>query len=86
MRPLIEMLADGAPPFGAIVGEWTELQGAMAFDTVVTGVEARSSQPAAGVNAITRMARPIGELERLEARFQTEGDPSNGFDPCGPSG
>jgi len=74
-------------PRAVIVGEPTEMQvvnahkGATAVDTTVTGLEAHSSAPQAGVNAIHYAARFIGRLARLAEEVRQSGPFNPRFEP-----
>lgn len=76
-----------ARPGVVIVGEPTDMtvvnahKGIASFVTVVTGLEAHSSQTHRGVNAVQVAARLIGELGRIGDVMQQRGDPHGRFDP-----
>jgi len=79
--------ADLPRPAAVLVGEPTMMQVADAHKSVAThvtrvrGVEAHSSNPAMGVNAIEIACDLVGELYRFAALLADEGDPSGRFDP-----
>jgi len=74
-------------PRAVIVGEPTGMEVADAhksvvtFDTVVHGVEAHSSKPELGANAVMAAAELIAGLNRIADDMATRGDPSGRFDP-----
>lgn len=76
-----------ARPKAVIVGEPTMMQvvnshkGIRTFTTEVTGLEAHSSTPHLGVNAIDVAVQLINFLHRLRGEMQTRGDASGRFDP-----
>ncbi|AFK55168.1 acetylornithine deacetylase [Tistrella mobilis] len=76
-----------ARPRLAVVGEPTSMRvvtahkGVCLCRTRVTGVEAHSSQPHLGANAISAAARITGFLEELEAEYAGIGQPDSGFEP-----
>lgn len=88
VRPMIERMGGDLPmPKIVIVGEPTSMKivnchkGMNTFVTEVTGLEAHSSNPHQGVNAILIAAELIGELMRIAEEMRTKGDPSGKFDP-----
>lgn len=74
-------------PKAVIVGEPTMMQavnshkGIRTYTTEVTGLEAHSSLPHMGVNAIDVAVRLINYLHVLRAGMQRKGDASGRFDP-----
>jgi len=88
VRPMIARLGGDLPmPKIVIVGEPTSMKivnchkGMNSFVTEVTGLEAHSSNPHRGVNAIVIATELIGELMRIAAEMRERGDPSGRFDP-----
>jgi acetylornithine deacetylase len=87
VRPMIGELGRTLQrPRAIIVGEPTMMQvvdahkGANRFEVNVTGMDAHTSLPQLGVNAVMIAARLIGELERIEADLRKRhSDPR--FDP-----
>lgn len=86
--PLIDGLSKRQPlPFGAIVGEPTNLQvvtgqkGTVTYETTVTGVATHSCDPQLGLNAITTAAKLIAKIEELSRTLVEQGDPGSGFRP-----
>jgi acetylornithine deacetylase len=77
--------SSGPLPRLAIVGEPTRMQvvdahkGVLSVNTEVVGLEAHSSAPQAGVNAIQVAAEIVARLRDLQADFETERD--DRFDP-----
>lgn len=85
---LIASLPVGAMrPRLAIIGEPTSMQianaqkGCSFYRTHVQGLEAHSSAPDRGVNAIAAAAEIIAEIGRLGAEAKTRGRPGSGFEP-----
>lgn len=74
-------------PALAIIGEPTEMavvnahKSISSYVTVVTGLEAHSSNPEMGANAVEGACALVAELYRLQAELEAEGDPSGLFDP-----
>lgn len=74
-------------PASVIVGEPTLMHVADAhkaiatYHTTVYGLEAHSSKPHLGANAIEGAVALVGELYRMAAEFEAEADPANRFDP-----
>ena len=88
VRPMIDQVIRTLPkPQVVVVGEPTQMKVVdahkeiHAFETVVTGLEAHSSAPHLGVNAVMIAARVIGELDRLAAEMRQKGDASKRFVP-----
>ena len=89
VRRMIPALAGGtATPAAVIVGEPTGMRvvtahkGIRTFRTTVTGVEAHSSAPASGVNAIYFAAKAISFLRSEARRLAAEGAAANsGYTP-----
>lgn len=81
------IVAHLARPKAVIVGEPTQMQvvnshkGIRTFTTDVSGMEAHSSLPHLGVNAIDVAVRLIGYLAELREEMQRRGDASGRFDP-----
>ena len=77
----------GYRPKAVIVGEPTEMQvvnahkGSCGIDTVVTGLEAHSSQSHKGVNAIVQAGRLIAYLADQQEKLKREGPHDHRFDP-----
>ena len=75
------------PPKLAIIGEPSSMRvldahkGTMTFLTEVTGVEAHSSDPAQGVNAISYAAKLVGQLEEQAKALRSAVEPSGRFVP-----
>ena len=75
------------PPKLAIIGEPSSMRvldahkGTMTFVTEVTGVEAHSSDPAQGVNAISYAAKLVGQLEEQAKELRAAVEPSGRFVP-----
>ncbi|MSP68315.1 MAG: acetylornithine deacetylase [Alphaproteobacteria bacterium] len=86
-RMLAPLAARGLSPRAVIVGEPTEMavvtqhKGIQAFQTVVTGLEAHSSDQERGVNAILYAARLIQFLESLRAEMKARTPVASPFDP-----
>jgi len=85
---LIAALPQGAArPRLAIIGEPTSMRVANAHKgcyfhrTRVTGLEAHSSAPERGVNAIVGAAEIIAEIDRLAAERRAQARPESGFEP-----
>jgi acetylornithine deacetylase len=85
---LIRELPQGAArPLLAIIGEPTQMQVANAqkgcafFRTRVTGLEAHSSRPDRGVNAIAAAAEIVGEIGRLAGNAHDHAHIGSGFAP-----
>jgi acetylornithine deacetylase len=86
---MIEAINRNLPkPAIVIVGEPTEMKvanahkGPYAYQTVVTGLEAHSSQPHIAVNAIHYAARVVSFLEDLADELAARGDPGSAeFEP-----
>lgn len=84
VRHIIERLPR---PGVVIVGEPTHMQvvnshkGIRTFTTEVTGLEAHSSMPHQGINAIDVAVQLINFLARLRDEMRHSGDPSGRFDP-----
>ena len=74
-------------PSVCIVGEPTMMQvvtgqkACQAYVTTFTGVEAHSSRPMAGWNALSEAAMMVGELDRLAAEMRQRADAASEFDP-----
>jgi acetylornithine deacetylase len=74
-------------PRAVIVGEPTLMEVAdshksvCTYRTTVHGVEAHSSKPALGANAIATACDLVVALSRIGADFEVKGDPSRRFDP-----
>ncbi len=88
VRPMIARFGDDLPkPRIVIIGEPTGMKivnchkGMNAFRTVVTGLEAHSSNPHQGVNAIMIAAELIAELGRIAVEMRGRGDASGRFTP-----
>ena len=88
VRPMIARFGDDLPmPRIVIVGEPTGMKivnchkGMNAFKTVVSGLEAHSSNPHQGVNAIMIAARLIAELDRIAEEMRERGDGGGRFSP-----
>ena len=79
--------ADLPRPGAVIVGEPTSMRVADAHKSVnthvttVRGVEAHSSMPLAGVNAVEVACELVGEIGRFAATLAAEGDPTGRFNP-----
>ncbi|MBM3489353.1 MAG: acetylornithine deacetylase [Alphaproteobacteria bacterium] len=77
----------GFRPKAVIVGEPTEMRvvnahkGMCGIDTLITGLEAHSSQQHKGVNAIVQAGRLIAYLAELQERLKREGPHDHRFDP-----
>jgi acetylornithine deacetylase len=78
---------DFPKPRAVIVGEPTQMQVADAhkciatYLTAVHGVEAHSSTPALGANAIATACELVHALTGLADEYEARGDPSGRFDP-----
>ncbi len=88
VRPMIARFgADLPKPRIVIIGEPTGMKivnchkGMNAFKTIVTGLEAHSSNPHQGVNAIMIAAELIAELGRIAAQIAGRGDADGRFSP-----
>lgn len=74
-------------PASVIVGEPTQMHVADAhkaiatYYTTVHGLEAHSSKPHLGANAIEGAAALVGELYRMADEFAAAAEPANRFDP-----
>jgi acetylornithine deacetylase len=74
-------------PSVCIVGEPTMMQvvtgqkACQAYVTTVTGVEAHSSRPLSGWNALSEAAMMVAELDRLAAEMRERADAASEFDP-----
>jgi acetylornithine deacetylase len=74
-------------PAAVIVGEPTRLEvadahkGAACYLTEFKGLEAHSSKPHLGADAILGAVAYAGELERVASELRAAGDPSGRFDP-----
>jgi acetylornithine deacetylase len=86
--PLIaSIVARDLLPRMAVVGEPSSMQvinahkELMIFVTEVKGIAAHSSNPAAGVNAISVAARFVAELESIAGDLRKTDDPEGNFDP-----
>jgi acetylornithine deacetylase len=81
------MLADGIKPRAAIIGEPTSMnvvnahKGCAGYRITVKGVEAHSSEPKRGVNAIAWMARIVAMIEQLALEAESRCRPDSGFVP-----
>jgi acetylornithine deacetylase len=79
--------ADLPRPRAVIVGEPTKLEvvdahkSVATFFTTVHGLEAHSSIPALGANAVMAAAELVCELNRIADEMEARGDPSGRFDP-----
>lgn len=80
--PLVKELAQWThQPRLAIIGEPSRMgvikahKGNITFETEVIGVEAHSSTPLSGVNAIVYAAKIVTELERIAADLRIKEDP-----------
>jgi acetylornithine deacetylase len=79
--------ADLPRPRAVIVGEPTKLEvvdahkSVATFFTTVHGLEAHSSMPALGANAVMAAAELVCELNRVADEMVARGDPSGRFDP-----
>lgn len=84
---LVAALTDWLPaPRAAIVGEPTSMdvvrahKGVRSFETVVTGVDAHSSQPQRAANAVTAAARMVSAIDEL-ADAVAAGPRDDAFEP-----
>lgn len=74
-------------PSVAIIGEPTQMKlvtahkGGLEMRTQITGLEAHSSDPRKGVNAIFYASRFISYLEKLAGKLAAKPDEKSGFDP-----
>ena len=81
------MTRNGPRPQLVIVGEPTSMnvvnahKAIRSFCTTVTGLEAHSSDPDAGANAIVAAAELVAVISRLAEDMRTAGDPSGRFAP-----
>jgi acetylornithine deacetylase len=89
VRPLIAHVLEHFPkPKMCIVGEPTDMgvvnahKSINGFITQVHGVEAHSSMPDIGVNAIMIAAELIGEINRIAKNMVDKGDATGRFDPA----
>ncbi len=85
---LVADMADTAPrPAVAIIGEPTGMKmvtahkGALEMRTDITGLEAHSSDPRSGVNAIFYAARFINRLETIAHQLAIQPEKNSVFDP-----
>ena len=88
VRPLIAHMAANLPrPVAVIIGEPTSMRVVNAhkavhtYETVVTGLEAHSSNTHHGVNAVMVAGDLLAEINRLAAEMRERGDPTGRFDP-----
>ena len=88
VRPLIAHMREHLPkPLAVIVGEPTLMKvvnahkSAHAFETEVTGLEAHSSSPHHGVNAIMVAGELLHELNRIAAEKRDRAPGGSPFDP-----
>ncbi len=88
VKPMIRHITQNHPlPVAVVVGEPTLMQvvnatkGVATYVTELTGLEAHSSDPRRGVNAIAFAGHALLELERLGERLKARGDPTGCFDP-----
>jgi acetylornithine deacetylase len=89
VRPLIAHVLEHFPkPKMVIVGEPTDMTVVNAhksihgFITEVHGIEAHSSVPHLGVNAVMIAAALIGEINTIAGDMRDKGDPTGRFDPA----
>ena len=85
---LVADMAETVPrPAVAIVGEPTGMKmvtahkGGLELRTMITGLDAHSSDPRAGVNAIFYAARFIARLEEIGHRLAADGEQDSVFEP-----
>lgn len=88
VKPLVNEMSRSLPqPAACIVGEptmgdvVTAQKGTVTFDTIITGIEAHSSDPALGVNAISFAARIITQLDEIAAILQHPDHQDQSFTP-----
>ncbi|NRB16662.1 MAG: acetylornithine deacetylase [Rhodobacteraceae bacterium] len=88
VKPMVNEMSRTLPqPAACIIGEPTlgdvvnAQKGTVTYDTVITGVEAHSSNPKRGVNAISFAARIIEKLDKVAINLQHECYQDQSFEP-----